>query len=208
MHRAGSPFIRPPARDQEGVQLGAGLGAPPGLCAALERPLIAMPAVLDLPQLPSVQRLLQAEASALRQTWEASDAAALEAEIQKYKAALSDVLEELKRLGGALAFERQCQTDRSWLGGSGRCAEAQGDAGVPWEASWSGPFLCLGRRPCRRRLPADGSGFHVVTAHQWLCPLLPDPSFPFMQASTRGRRRPGMQRGRRVWRVWTGGTVP
>ncbi|EFN58866.1 hypothetical protein CHLNCDRAFT_50385 [Chlorella variabilis] len=58
-----------------------------------------MPAVLDLPQLPSVQRLLQAEASALRQTWEASDAAALEAEIQKYKAALSDVLEELKRLG-------------------------------------------------------------------------------------------------------------
>jgi hypothetical protein len=56
---------------------------------------------LALPQLPTVQRLLAAEASARRQAWEAYDADALEQEISKYKAALSDVLDELQRLGAS-----------------------------------------------------------------------------------------------------------
>lgn len=58
-----------------------------------------MPAVIDLPQLPAVQQLLAAEPAALRAAWEASDAVALEAEIHKYKTALSDVYAELRKLG-------------------------------------------------------------------------------------------------------------
>jgi len=54
----------------------------------------------QLPGLPAVQELLALETSALRARWEASDADALEREIDKYKGALSQVLEELKRLGG------------------------------------------------------------------------------------------------------------
>lgn len=54
---------------------------------------------LELPGLPAVQELVGAPAGELRARWEALDVEQLEAEIQKYKGALSQVLEELKRLG-------------------------------------------------------------------------------------------------------------
>lgn len=58
-----------------------------------------MTIIADLPHLPGVQALLQAEASALRAQWEAQDAQQLEAVIQQYKVALAQVLDECRRLG-------------------------------------------------------------------------------------------------------------
>ncbi|KAI3436598.1 hypothetical protein D9Q98_006015 [Chlorella vulgaris] len=74
---------------------------------------------LALPQLPTVQRLLAAEASARRQAWEAYDADALEQEISKYKAALSDVLDELQRLGAGVDDDDV-----------GEAADAEGQEGI------------------------------------------------------------------------------
>lgn len=56
---------------------------------------------MDLQSLPPAAReLLQTDAAALRERWEAcQDAAALEAAIRQYKEALAAVLEECRRLG-------------------------------------------------------------------------------------------------------------
>lgn len=55
--------------------------------------------LMELPDLPVVQELVGAPAGELRARWEALDAGKLEDEIQKYKRALFQVLEELKRIG-------------------------------------------------------------------------------------------------------------
>lgn len=79
-----------------------------------------MTVLMDLQSLPPAAReLLQSDAAALRQRWEAcQDAAVLEAAIQQYKEALAVVLHECRRLGASegVPFERPGR-----LGGLGCC---------------------------------------------------------------------------------------
>ncbi|KAL4457611.1 hypothetical protein ABPG75_012476 [Micractinium tetrahymenae] len=100
--------------------------------------------LLDLPGLPAVQELVGAPVGDLRDRWAALDAEQLEAEIQKYKAALSQVLEGLKRLGVEPGEDEAAD---------GEEAEGQeGIEGVDWRygsveeldpAEWQVPPHCI-----------------------------------------------------------------
>lgn len=79
----------------------------------------------QLPGLPAVQELLALEFSALRARWEALGADALEEEIEKYKGALEQVLEELKRLGGRAESQTQSVAPCDQRG-FGLCYASQG----------------------------------------------------------------------------------
>ena len=162
-----------------------------------------MTVLMDLQSLPPAAReLLQTDAAALRQRWEAcKDAAVLETAIQQYKDALQAVLEECRRLGeeAGVPFERPGR-----LGGLG-CSVMPARR-LPVRSSHRGP-PAVGSQPgaaaaWRHLAPAQNGwappaslvGAQVSTPRATMAPL---------PAAARRRRR----RGRRASRAWTGGTA-